>query len=47
MALYAGQSVGAVKRVIPAREIVRELAEEAEELLRRRVELCAAVPNEH
>ncbi len=36
MALYAGQSVGAVKRVMPAREIIRELADEAEELLRRR-----------
>jgi len=34
MALYAGQSVGAVKRVMPALEIVRELAEEAEALLR-------------
>ena len=34
MALYAGQSVGAVKRIMPAREIVRELAEQAEELLR-------------
>jgi NAD(P)H-dependent flavin oxidoreductase YrpB (nitropropane dioxygenase family) len=34
MALYAGQSVGAVKRLMPAREIVRELAEEAETLLR-------------
>lgn len=36
MALYAGQSVGAVKRTMPAQEIVRELAEEAEDLLRRR-----------
>jgi len=35
MALYAGQSVGAVKCVMSAREIVRELAEEAEQLLRR------------
>lgn len=35
MALYAGQSVGAVKRVMPARDIVRELVEEAEQLLRR------------
>jgi nitronate monooxygenase len=35
MALYAGQSVGAVKRVLPAREIVRELAADAEERLRR------------
>jgi NAD(P)H-dependent flavin oxidoreductase YrpB (nitropropane dioxygenase family) len=34
MALYAGQSVGAVKRPMPAREIVSELAEEAEILLR-------------
>jgi len=34
MALYAGQSVGAVKRLMPAREIVGELAEEAEILLR-------------
>ena len=35
MALYAGESVGAVKRVLPAREVVRELAEEAEALLAR------------
>jgi NAD(P)H-dependent flavin oxidoreductase YrpB (nitropropane dioxygenase family) len=35
MSLWAGQSVGSVKRVMPAREIVRELAEEAENLLRR------------
>lgn len=42
MALYAGQSVGSVKRLMPAREIVRELAEEAEEFLRRRIELDAA-----
>jgi NAD(P)H-dependent flavin oxidoreductase YrpB (nitropropane dioxygenase family) len=33
MALYAGQSVGAVKRIMPAREIVHELAEEAERFL--------------
>jgi nitronate monooxygenase len=33
MALYAGQSVGAVKRVMPAREIVRELARDAEKHL--------------
>lgn len=35
MSLWAGQSVGSVKRVMPAREIVRELAQEAEDLLRR------------
>jgi enoyl-[acyl-carrier protein] reductase II len=35
MSLYAGESVGSVTRVLPAREIVRELAEEAEQLLRR------------
>jgi NAD(P)H-dependent flavin oxidoreductase YrpB (nitropropane dioxygenase family) len=35
MSLYAGESVGAVKRVLPAREIVRELAGQAEQLLRR------------
>jgi nitronate monooxygenase len=34
MALYAGKSVGAVTRLMPAQEIVRELAEEAETLLR-------------
>ena len=34
MALYAGQSVGAVHKVQPAAEIVRELAEGAEALLR-------------
>ena len=34
MALYAGQSVGAVKRLMPALEIIRELAEEADALLR-------------
>jgi NAD(P)H-dependent flavin oxidoreductase YrpB (nitropropane dioxygenase family) len=36
MALYAGESVGAVKRVQPAAEIVRELADGAERLLRNR-----------
>ncbi len=34
MPLWAGESVGAVKRVQPAAEIVRELAGEAEHLLR-------------
>ena len=34
MALYAGQSVGAVKAVVPAAEVVRELANGAEQLLR-------------
>jgi NAD(P)H-dependent flavin oxidoreductase YrpB (nitropropane dioxygenase family) len=35
MACYAGQSVGDVKRVQPAAEIVAELVEEAENLLQR------------
>lgn len=35
MCFYAGQSVGGVKRVMPAREIVQELVEEAEDLLHR------------
>jgi nitronate monooxygenase len=35
MAMYAGQSVGDVKRVQPAGEIVRQLVEGAEKLLRR------------
>jgi NAD(P)H-dependent flavin oxidoreductase YrpB (nitropropane dioxygenase family) len=35
MALYAGESVGAVQRVQPAAEIVRELAAEAETRLHR------------
>jgi nitronate monooxygenase len=34
MALYAGQSVGAVKKVTPAAEVVREIVEGAERLLR-------------
>lgn len=34
MALYAGQSVGAVRRIQPAVEIVRELCDGAERLLR-------------
>jgi nitronate monooxygenase len=34
MALYAGQSVGAVRRVQPAGEVVAELMEGAERLLR-------------
>jgi NAD(P)H-dependent flavin oxidoreductase YrpB (nitropropane dioxygenase family) len=37
MALYAGESVGAVERIQPAAEIVRELAEGAERLLRQRL----------
>jgi NAD(P)H-dependent flavin oxidoreductase YrpB (nitropropane dioxygenase family) len=36
MALYAGQSVGAVQRIQPAGDIVRELVEGAERLLHRR-----------
>lgn len=35
MALYAGESVGAVRGILPAAEIVRELVEGAEQLLRR------------
>jgi hypothetical protein len=35
MALYAGEGVGAVKRREPAADIVREIAGEAERLLRR------------
>jgi enoyl-[acyl-carrier protein] reductase II len=35
MALYAGQGVGAVRARQPAAEIVRELVEGAEQLLRR------------
>jgi nitronate monooxygenase len=35
MPLWAGESVSSVRAVQPAREIVRELAEEAERLLRR------------
>ena len=34
MALYAGQSVGAVRRIEPAADIVRELVTGAERLLR-------------
>jgi nitronate monooxygenase len=36
MSLWAGESVGGITRVQPATEIVRELAGEAERLLRRR-----------
>lgn len=35
MALYAGESAGAVRTVQPAEEIVSELADGAERLLRR------------
>jgi NAD(P)H-dependent flavin oxidoreductase YrpB (nitropropane dioxygenase family) len=35
MALWAGESVSGVKAATPAAEVVRELAEEAERLLRR------------
>lgn len=35
MSLWAGESVGGVKKIQPAAEIVHELASEAEELLRR------------
>jgi hypothetical protein len=34
MALYAGESVSAVKSLQPAAEIVKELAEQAEQHLR-------------
>src|SRR5262249_17898403 len=37
MPLYAGESVGAVRTIQPAAEIVRELVEGAEQLLRRQV----------
>jgi hypothetical protein len=33
MALYAGQSVGAVTAITPAAEVIRELAMGAEQLL--------------
>jgi enoyl-[acyl-carrier protein] reductase II len=36
MAMYAGQSVGQVTQVVPAAQVVSELAEGAEQLLRRR-----------
>lgn len=39
MAMYAGQSVGAVRSALPAAQIVRELVEEAEAFLR------AAIPD--
>ncbi len=35
MSLWAGEAAGGVKRVQPAAEIVRELAEDAKRLLRR------------
>ena len=35
MCLYAGQGVGGLKRVMPAREIVEEMVTEAENLLPR------------
>jgi hypothetical protein len=35
MALYAGEGVGAVRAVVPAAEVVRSLADDAESLLRR------------
>jgi len=36
MALYAGESVGAVRGITPASDIVHELADGAEQLLRDR-----------
>jgi NAD(P)H-dependent flavin oxidoreductase YrpB (nitropropane dioxygenase family) len=45
MALYAGQSVGLVTRIQPASEIVRELAEEAERVLRQLAGLVQAEEN--
>ena len=44
MALYAGQSVGSVKRLMPARDIVRELAEEAETFVRHSARLADQLP---
>jgi NAD(P)H-dependent flavin oxidoreductase YrpB (nitropropane dioxygenase family) len=40
MPLWAGESVGAVKRVQPAGDIVRELAREAENLMRKTLGTC-------
>jgi NAD(P)H-dependent flavin oxidoreductase YrpB (nitropropane dioxygenase family) len=34
MALYAGQGVGLIDRILPASEVVRELAEGARRILR-------------
>ncbi len=44
MSLWAGESVGAVKRVQPAADIVRELVEEAESSLLRARALAEALP---
>jgi hypothetical protein len=35
MALYAGESVGAVRQIQPAADIIREICTDAERLLRR------------
>jgi NAD(P)H-dependent flavin oxidoreductase YrpB (nitropropane dioxygenase family) len=43
MALYAGQSVGAVRDVLPAGEVVRELIEGAEALLARAAQAASAL----
>jgi NAD(P)H-dependent flavin oxidoreductase YrpB (nitropropane dioxygenase family) len=40
MALYAGESVGAVTSVVPAADVVRELVEGAGRFLGRHAELC-------
>jgi NAD(P)H-dependent flavin oxidoreductase YrpB (nitropropane dioxygenase family) len=44
MPLWAGESVGGVTRVQPAAEIVRELAGEAERLLRRGAQVAGVMP---
>lgn len=45
MALYAGQSCGVVREILPAGEIVRRIATEAADLIRNRLLLMANTPS--
>jgi hypothetical protein len=43
--IYAGQSVGALERIRPASDIIAEIADGAETLLRERARELLSAPN--
>jgi nitronate monooxygenase len=44
LSMWAGQGVAAVRRIVPAAEIVREIDDEARSVSRRLAALCGADP---
>ncbi len=47
LSMWAGQGVAAVRRIMPAAEIVREIEDEARSVARRLAALCGAEPQFH